>query len=75
MLCTDLQGHRWIILAGDGVGCTSLIAQVEEKLCDTLFAVGILAGRIDDPDLTATHSSRDSSTFRVARDELHVLDT
>jgi hypothetical protein len=66
----------WInALAGNRVSLTDLVAEIVDELGDTLVAVGILATRIDDPELCTTHGSGDSSTFRVSRDELHILDT
>lgn len=33
-----------------------LVAEVNEKLSDTLVALGVLAVRVDDPDFTSAHS-------------------
>lgn len=53
----------------------SLGTKVIQLFDNTLFAVCILSVRVDDPNLPKMHSSGESSAFRVARDELHILDS
>lgn len=59
----------------DGDGVTSLGTEVVELLNHTLVAVGILAQRVDNPELTQVHGSGNSSGFGVTGDELDILDT
>jgi hypothetical protein len=59
----------------DGDGVTSLGAQVKQKLCNARLALGVLALRVDDPNLAEVDGSSESSAFGVARDVLDILDT
>lgn len=49
-------------------------AEVEKKLCNTLLALGVLAERVDDPDLTRSDGGGEGCGLFVSRDELDVLD-
>jgi hypothetical protein len=59
----------------DGDGVTSLGAQVKQQLGNARLALGVLALRVDDPDLAEVDGSSESSAFGVARDVLDILDT
>jgi hypothetical protein len=59
----------------DGKCILRLVAETDEKFCNTLAAIGVLAERVDDPDLARNDSSGESGGLRVAWDELDVLDT
>jgi len=59
----------------DGDGVTGLRAKVEEQFNHTLVAIGILAQRVDNPELTQVHGSGDGSGFGVSGNELDVLNT
>jgi len=49
-------------------------AEVEKKLCNTLLALGVLAKRVDDPDLTRSDGGGEGCGLFVSRDEFDVLD-
>lgn len=59
----------------DSDGVTSLGTKIIELFDHTLVTIGVLAQRIDDPELTQVHGSGNSSRFGVAGDELDVLNT
>lgn len=58
----------------DGGGVAGLGAEVEEQLGDAGGAVGVLAERVDDPDLAEVDGRGESGALLVAGDELDVLD-
>lgn len=58
---------------GEVVACAW--AKIEEKLCDTLLTLSVLAERVDDPDLAGADGGGERGGLGVAWDELYVLDT
>lgn len=59
----------------DSDSVTGLRTEIIELFDHTLVAIGVLAQRIDDPELTQVHGSGNSSRFGVTGDELDVLNT
>lgn len=56
-------------------GIASFWSEVVEEFCYALLAGGVVAERINDPDLAEVNCCCESGGFWVSWDELHILNS